>query len=145
MRSATVAVSKLHFKKALKLIKKELIFGEEHFFIFQGNPKKNYFRMPSSSSYLSEERKEDEKFPIDPDTICGFVCRPKWLQPLEDPPPTSLVVDLWIAAGILKGFGTLTYYAMGLSYMDDNAKKRDSPMYFTVAVVYFLSDHLWEL
>lgn len=47
----------------------------------------------------------------------------------EDQPPTVSVVVLIIIASLLKGFATLSYYIMGISYMDDNTAKKNTPLY----------------
>ncbi|KAG8187154.1 hypothetical protein JTE90_020032 [Oedothorax gibbosus] len=65
-----------------------------------------------------EMRKSNLKYDVDPDTICGIGCfKPKWLQAWATP----------------RGFGNLAYYAVGLAYMDDNSKQKNTPMYLAVA------------
>ncbi|CAL1277917.1 unnamed protein product [Larinioides sclopetarius] len=51
----------------------------------------------------------------------------------EDRLPTLTPVLLLMLGSFLKGFGNLAYYAVGLAYMDDNAKKKNTPMYFAIA------------
>ncbi|GIY61152.1 solute carrier organic anion transporter family member 2B1 [Caerostris extrusa] len=52
----------------------------------------------------------------------------------SDSRPRTLVPVLFLMFGsFLKGFGNLAYYSIGLAYMDDNAKKKNTPMYFAVA------------
>ncbi|XP_015911098.2 solute carrier organic anion transporter family member 74D [Parasteatoda tepidariorum] len=51
----------------------------------------------------------------------------------DDRPPTLTAILLLMLGSFLKGFGNLAYYAIGLAYLDDNAKKRNTPLYFAVA------------
>lgn len=58
----------------------------------------------------------------------------------DDRPPTLAAILFLMLGSFLKGFGNLAYYAVGLAYMDDNAKKRNTPMYFgklTILIAYF--------
>ncbi|KAG8187152.1 hypothetical protein JTE90_020030 [Oedothorax gibbosus] len=85
---------------------------------------------------------------VDPDIVCGIGSfKPQWLQPWataradvkveecdeDDRPPTLAAVLFLMLGSFLKGFGNLAYYAVGLAYMDDNAKKKNTPIYFALA------------
>ncbi|GFR30308.1 solute carrier organic anion transporter family member 2B1 [Trichonephila clavata] len=50
----------------------------------------------------------------------------------DDRPPTVTALFFLMLAGVLKGFGNLGYYAIGLSYMDDISKKKNTAIYFAV-------------
>ncbi|KFM75765.1 Solute carrier organic anion transporter family member 4C1, partial [Stegodyphus mimosarum] len=51
----------------------------------------------------------------------------------DDRPPTMAAVLFLFLGSFLKGFGNLAYYAVGLTYMDDNTKKKNSPVFFAIA------------
>ncbi|GIX75057.1 solute carrier organic anion transporter family member 3A1 [Caerostris extrusa] len=51
----------------------------------------------------------------------------------DDRPPTIAAVLLLMFAGFLKGFGNIAYHSIGLSYMDDISKKKNTPVYFAVS------------
>ncbi|GFT65176.1 solute carrier organic anion transporter family member 3A1 [Nephila pilipes] len=51
----------------------------------------------------------------------------------DDRPPTLAAILFLMCGSFLKGFGNLAYYAVGLAYMDDNAKKKNTPIYFAIA------------
>ncbi|XP_054713403.1 solute carrier organic anion transporter family member 1A1-like [Uloborus diversus] len=57
----------------------------------------------------------------------------KELCDVDDRPPTLAAVLFLLLGNFCKGFGNLAYYAIGLAYMDDNAKKKNTPIYFAVA------------
>ncbi|CAN7975460.1 unnamed protein product, partial [Ixodes persulcatus] len=42
----------------------------------------------------------------------------------------DFTIFIMFVANLLHGFGSATFYVVGMSYMDDNVKKKDSPMYF---------------
>ncbi|GBL94511.1 hypothetical protein AVEN_235608-2 [Araneus ventricosus] len=48
----------------------------------------------------------------------------------EDRPPTIAAIVMLMIAGLLKGFGNLSYHAVGLSFLDDSAKKKNASLYF---------------
>lgn len=50
----------------------------------------------------------------------------------DDRPPTVAAVFFLMLAGFFKGFGNLAYYSIGLSYMDDISKKKNTAIYFAV-------------
>ncbi|GFT65179.1 solute carrier organic anion transporter family member 3A1 [Nephila pilipes] len=50
----------------------------------------------------------------------------------DDRPPTVTAVFFLMLASFFKGFGNLAYYSIGLSYMDDISKKKNTPIYFAV-------------
>ncbi|XP_054713438.1 solute carrier organic anion transporter family member 74D-like [Uloborus diversus] len=47
--------------------------------------------------------------------------------------PTIPAVLIFILASFLKGFANLAYHAIGLSYLDDSAKKKNAPIYLAIA------------
>ncbi|CAL1277915.1 unnamed protein product [Larinioides sclopetarius] len=50
----------------------------------------------------------------------------------EDRPPTIAAIVMLMIAGFLKGFGNLSYHAVGLSFLDDTAKKKNASLYFAI-------------
>lgn len=42
----------------------------------------------------------------------------------------DITILIMFMANLLNGFGSATFYVIGMSYMDNNVKKKDSPMYF---------------
>lgn len=42
----------------------------------------------------------------------------------------DFTIFIMFVANLLHGFGSATFYVVGMSYMDDNVKKKDTPMYF---------------
>ncbi|GBL94501.1 Solute carrier organic anion transporter family member 1B2 [Araneus ventricosus] len=50
----------------------------------------------------------------------------------EDRPPTIAAIAMLMIAGFLKGFGNLSYHAVGLSFLDDSAKKKNASFYFAI-------------
>lgn len=44
--------------------------------------------------------------------------------------PTMTAVSLLFFGNFLKGFGSLAFYTIGTSYLDDSVKKKNSPVYF---------------
>ncbi|KAG8177900.1 hypothetical protein JTE90_020180 [Oedothorax gibbosus] len=50
-------------------------------------------------------------------------------------PSTVTTVVLLILGAILVGFGNVTYYSIGMAYLDDNAMKEHSPLTFAIAYV----------
>ncbi|GFY10768.1 solute carrier organic anion transporter family member 3A1 [Trichonephila clavipes] len=50
----------------------------------------------------------------------------------DDRPPTVTALFFLMLAGVLKGFGNLGYWSLGLSYMDDISKKKNTAIYFAV-------------
>ncbi|XP_035215738.1 solute carrier organic anion transporter family member 74D-like isoform X2 [Stegodyphus dumicola] len=44
--------------------------------------------------------------------------------------PTLTAVSLLFFGNFLKGFGSLAFYTIGTSYLDDSVKKKNSPVYF---------------
>lgn len=47
-----------------------------------------------------------------------------------DKRPTLTAVSLLFLGNFLKGFGSLAFYTIGTSYLDDSVKKKNSPVYF---------------
>lgn len=48
---------------------------------------------------------------------------------VDDRPPTMTAVTCLLIGSFMKGFGSLAYYAVGMSYMDDTTKKTNTPIY----------------
>ncbi|GIY86636.1 uncharacterized protein CDAR_468041 [Caerostris darwini] len=44
--------------------------------------------------------------------------------------PTFTAVSILFFGNFLKGFGSLAFYTIGTSYLDDSVKKKNSPVYF---------------
>lgn len=47
----------------------------------------------------------------------------------DDRPPTLSAVLILMLGSFFKGFGNLSYYAIGLAYLDDNSDKKSTPIY----------------
>ncbi|GBL94477.1 Solute carrier organic anion transporter family member 4A1 [Araneus ventricosus] len=60
--------------------------------------------------------------------------------------PTLLVVCILFLANLLCGFGYTAYYTIGAPYLDDNVRKKNSPMYFSrYSMDFFYSQaHLFD-
>lgn len=56
----------------------------------------------------------------------------------DDKPPTMAPILILMFGSFLKGFGNLAYYAVGLAYMDDNSKQKNTPMYLGECVFYVI-------
>ncbi|KAF8796523.1 Solute carrier organic anion transporter like protein [Argiope bruennichi] len=56
-----------------------------------------------------------------------------------DASPTFTAVSILFFGNFLKGFGSLAFYTIGTSYLDDSVKKKNSPLYF----VHFILLHLF--
>lgn len=54
---------------------------------------------------------------------------------VEDDPDYTAVLIFFVAS-FLNGFGHTAFYVIGLPYLDDNVKKKNSPMYFSKLIFF---------
>lgn len=86
-----------------------------------------YFLYGPALHFLS---RDDLTFGNKKQEYCGSVSEEEGCENSENNYMVPAVTILFVA-NFLNGFGYVAYYTVGTAYLDDNVKKKNSPMYFS--------------
>lgn len=81
--------------------------------------------------------KSTEIVEIPKEEFCEIKKSDEFSCKVEDDPDYTAVFIFFVAS-FLNGFGHTAFYVIGLPYLDDNVKKKNSPMYFS-KLIFFLN------